>query len=139
MPSNKVKGGKPVAGVSAAEEAAKLNSAGIAEAAANPVRFPVITVVEDVGVLKGSTSTDYMLNCLYDGAVVEVIVPRAFVSKSGKLLLPQMGVVGARLLSVSKTATREKEVMTGNSLGPACMKKKLVTVIERSVMAVLTA
>jgi hypothetical protein len=139
MPSNKVKGGKPVAGVSAAEEAAKLNSAGIAEAAANPVRFPVITVVEDVGILKGSTSTDYMLNCLYEGVVVEVIVPRAFVSKSGKLLLPEMGVVGTRLVSVSKTAIREKEVATGISPGPVCMRKKMVSVIERSVMAVLPA
>jgi hypothetical protein len=91
----KGKGGKPKAGVSVADKAAEAVAAALASYAAEPERFYVFTVAEDVGVAK--KGVEYVLKLGgASGGSLEAWADRSLLSKSGKLAIKIS--VGSRVL-----------------------------------------
>ena len=89
----KGKGGKPKAGQSVADKAAETVAAALATYAAEPHRFEVLTVAEDVGIAK--KGVEYVIK-LGAGGSLEAWADRSLLSKSGKLAVKIS--VGSRVL-----------------------------------------
>ena len=135
----KAKGGKPVAGASAADAAAVKNAEGVAVFTADPRLFTVFTVTEDVGVPKKGARQEYVLKgvCEGYGGAMSVIVPSAFLTKNGKLALREMGVVGRRLVVSAKTTAVERTRWVGHRNGGGCMSTGMVLETDYLVSALL--
>jgi len=90
----KGKGGKPKAGQSAAEKAAESVEAVLAAYAAEPHRFDVLTVTEDLGIAK--KGVEYVLKVGGASGSLEAWADRSLLAKSGKLAIKIS--VGSRVL-----------------------------------------
>jgi hypothetical protein len=91
----KAKGGKPKAGQSVADKAAESVAAVLAAYAAEPHRFDVLTVAEDVGIAK--KGVEYVIKLgMSSGGSLEAWADRSLLSKSGKLAIKIS--VGSRVL-----------------------------------------
>lgn len=90
----KGKGGKPKAGQSVADKAAETVAAALATYAAEPHRFEVLTVAEDVGIAK--KGVEYVIKLGGAGGSLEAWADRSLLSKSGKLAVKIS--VGSRVL-----------------------------------------
>ncbi len=91
----KAKGGKPKAGQSAGDKAAESVAAVLAAYAAEPHRFEVLTVAEDVGIAKKGVEYVIKLGGASGGSL-EAWADRSLLSKSGKLAVKIS--VGSRVL-----------------------------------------
>jgi hypothetical protein len=91
----KAKGGKPKVGQSVADKAAESVAAVLAAYAAEPHRFEVLMVAEDVGIAK--KGVEYVLKLGgASGGSLEAWADRSLLSKNGKLAVKIS--VGSRVL-----------------------------------------
>jgi hypothetical protein len=109
----KGKGGKPKAGVSAGDKAAETVAAVLAAYAAEPHRYEVLTVKEDLGIAK--KGVEYVLKLGgAGGGSLEAWADRALLSKSGKLAVKIP--VGSRVLVRRVTIERQTEYSSFGSV-----------------------
>lgn len=102
----KGKGGKPKAGQSAGDKAAEAVAAALASYAAEPHRFDVLTVAEDVGIAK--KGVEYVIKIgMASGGSLEAWADRSLLSKSGKLAVKLS--VGSRVLVRRVAVDRQAE------------------------------
>lgn len=137
--SHKAKGGKPVAGVSAVDTAMVAQAAALAEFAVSPASFVVFIVEEVVGVPKKGVS-DYLIKAVRadgTGKMVDTIVPRSLLTKSGALALPEMGKFNARLLVKRVMVERKRVSHVANGGHGGAKAEILVTETDHIVCAVL--
>jgi hypothetical protein len=112
----KAKGGKPKAGQSAGDKAAESVAAVLAAYAAEPHRFDVLTVAEDVGIAK--KGVEYVIKLgMSSGGSLEAWADRSLLSKSGKLAIKIS--VGSRVLVRRVAVDRKAEF---NSFGIAATR-----------------
>jgi hypothetical protein len=111
----KTKGGKPKMGLSALGEAEAATLEACAEVAAHPDRFTVFRVVEVRGIPKKGAQDFVILAQRADGRgePIPIYVPSVFLTKRGALLMPEMGVVGAQLLTRARHVERTRQVSIG--------------------------
>jgi hypothetical protein len=111
----KMKGGKPKAGHSALSEAEAATLEACAELMRSPERFTVFRVVEVRGIPKKGAQDFIILAQRSDGRgePIPIYVPQVFLTKRGALLMPEMGVVGAQLLTKARHVQRTHQVAIG--------------------------
>ena len=103
------KGGKPASGASSVDSATAAVAAGLVRYHKMPEAFDLFLVEEDVGVPK--KGSDYILKAVsvaHGGHAHDIIVPKDYLSKSGKLAVKEMGAKGARLAVATRLVQREK-------------------------------
>ena len=83
------------------------NKKGLADYAANPAAFMVVTMKKDVGVPTKGISRDYVLTVSVAAGDFEVVLPKDFLTKKGKIALEQMKI-GARLITQGKTVVTSR-------------------------------
>ena len=111
----KTKGGKPKMGLSALGEAEAATLEACAEVATHPGRFTVFRVMEVRGIPKKGAQDFVILAQRADGRgePIPIYVPSVFLTKRGALLMPEMGVVGALLLTKARHVGRTRQVAIG--------------------------
>jgi hypothetical protein len=110
MPAPKTKGGKPASGASSVDSAAAAVAAGLVRYQAQPEAYDLFIVEEDEGIPKKGVS-DYLLKAVsvsHGGAAHDVIVPKDYLSKNGKLAVKEMGVKGARVAIATRLVKKER-------------------------------
>ena len=111
----KSKGGKPKAGLSALASAEEATVQTCAELMEHPERFIVFRVVEVRGIPKKGAQDFVILAQRADGRgePIPIYVPSVFLTKRGALLMPEMGVVGAQLLTKARHVERTRQEHIG--------------------------
>jgi hypothetical protein len=113
--NEKKKGGKPKMGLSALGGAEAATLEACAEVATHPDRFTVFRVVEVHGIPKKGAQDFVILAKRADGRgePIPIYVPSVFLTKKGSLLMPEMGVEGALLLTKARHVERTRQVSIG--------------------------
>jgi hypothetical protein len=111
----KMKGGKPKMGLSALGEAEAATLEACAEVVTHPDRFTIFRVVEVRGIAKKGAQDFVILAQRADGRgePIPIFVPSVFLTKRGALLMPEMGVEGAMLLTRARHVERTRQVFIG--------------------------
>ena len=124
--SSKTKSGKPLQGSSSLDAAPVALAEGLASYQQHPEVYSVYTVQEVVGVPKKGAITDFMLKTSSPDThtLIDVIVPKVFLSKSDKLVVREMGVKGAKIAVRQSRAQRERLLSVN---GVSCLRSVIET------------
>lgn len=103
------------ASVSSVDAATSAVAEGLLKYQANPQLYEVYFVQEAIGVPKKSSVTDFMIKATLSTSTtpvtVDIIVPKTFLTKNGKLAVKEMGVKGAKIAARQQMSTRERTVV----------------------------
>ena len=83
------------------------NKKGLADYSANPAAFAAVTLKKDLGVPAKGVTRDYVLTVSVEAGDFDVVLPKEFLTKKGKIALEQMKV-GARLVTQGKTVVTSR-------------------------------
>jgi hypothetical protein len=100
--------------VSSLDAATSAVAEGLLKYQANPEMYEVYFVQEAVGVPKKGSVTDFMIKATLSTAAltVDIVVPKSFLTKNGKLAVKEMGVKGAKIAARQQITKRERTVVS---------------------------